>query len=456
MLSDSEYTDSYCTDTEDIDTEETESDLIDTEETESDLIDTEEIDTEDEREIGNLIINHIKNNMPQSYPSHISKKLKLERDKIDKMNKVVDNEGKNLVDKILLSDLPTNVKAVAVKKIENSVSSSDRDKVISWGNTVLSLPLSVTKTLPKCNLNNFLMESRKILDETVFGMGSVKEEIIDFLVNFMNKGSSSGCILGLQSSPGLGKTRICLALSKILKLPLAKISLGGISDASILVGHDSTYIGSKAGTIVQEIKKAGCMNFILCLDEIDKVSTEKTGVYGVLTHLLDETQNFDFRDNYLDGIPIDMSKVLFITTMNDTSLIDPIVLNRIKVINIPGLMLSEKVAIVKNYIIPEFSKEYKISILFTDSLIEYIISRKTKQESGMRLVRQNISTIFRRINTIHSLRNCVDNRKIKLGFSYNDIILEYSGRNNILVSKHIVDTLIKSDNDSSSWMSMYI
>ncbi len=118
-------------------------------------------------------------------------------------------------------------------------------------------------------------------------------------------------------------------------------------------------------------------------------------------------------------------------------------------------MLREKVAIVKNYIIPEFSNEYNISILFSDSIIEYIISRKTKQESGMRLVRQNLTTIFSRVNTIHSLRNCRDNRDIKLGFSYKDIVIKYSGKK-IILTKEMVDTLISKNIDESPWMSMYI
>jgi ATP-dependent Lon protease len=417
----------------------------------------------DEEEIKKMIISQLKTKFSEiplpvvnEYPRHIAKKLRTERNKVDKINSVFNSKGANYVDKILLSSLPVDTKAYLVKKMEEPVSSSDIPKRNTWCSAVLDLPLEKIKKLPaKTDINNFLLNSRKILDETIYGMTSVKEEIIDFLVEFINSGGAKGRVLGLHGAPGLGKTKICLALSKILKLPLAKISLGGISDAAVLLGHDSTYVGSKPGAIAAEIKKAGCMNFIFCLDEIDKVNSEKNGVYGVLTHILDETQNNDFRDSYLDGVPLDLSNILFITTMNKLEDIDPIVLNRIKVIHIPALTTKEKLFIVKNYVIPELNSPV-FSIEIKESLIEYIVCNKTKQEPGMRNIRQNLTTVFNRMSTVHSLTSCKDSKKIKLGFSYKDLTLEYSKENRINLTKQNIDSILKNNIEEAPWMSMYV
>ena len=254
-------------------------------------------------------------------------------------------------------------------------------------------------------------------------------------------------------------TKICMALSKILSLPYFQISFGGLTDTSILVGHDSTYVGSKPGLIAQNIKKAGCINPVICLDEIDKLGNEtekSSGVYGILTHLLDETQNNAFQDLYFDGIPIDLSKALFIATFNEISKIDPIVLNRIKVINIKSLMLTEKINIVKQYIIPDYTKEHNVKFSFSETLIEYTISRKTKTEPGMRNIKKNIETIFNRVNTIRLLSKCKDREIIHKDFSYKDIELEIDENGIIKITKKLIDNILKGEEINEAWMNMYI
>jgi ATP-dependent Lon protease len=404
----------------------------------------------------------------QEHPDHILKKIKLERKLVDEYNN--ESAGINNLDlsqKILLSKLSTRDKSIVLKKIEDkNLGNSDKSKTLQWANCIASLPLNVVKSLPVDNfsntldINNFLLNSKKILDETLFGMNNVKEEILDFLSTFITNPDSRGSILGLHGKPGLGKTKICRALAKILSLPFFQISFGGLSDASILLGHDSTYIGSKPGIIVKNIKEAGCINPVICLDEIDKINSDdkSSGVSGVLTHLLDETQNHEFKDLYLDEIHIDLSKALFIATFNDISKIDPIVLNRIKVIPISELTTNDKISIVSDYIIPEFNKEKKINLKFPESIIEYIISRKTIQEAGMRKIRSNIESIFRKINTVRLLKDCPDKNKILSRFSYENLDLSNSflASGEILVTKDIVDTLLKQEIDQTSWMSMYI
>jgi ATP-dependent Lon protease len=202
------------------------------------------------------------------------------------------------------------------------------------------------------------------------------------------------------------------------------------------------------------------MNPVILLDEIDKVGGEGGGksseVYGVLTHLLDETQNHLFQDLYLDEVPLDLSKALFITTFNDKSKIDPIVLNRIKVIDIKPLMLDEKINITKKFIIPEFCRANKLKVSIKDSLIEYIITRKTKTECGMRNIRQNFETLFNRLNTIQVLEKCGDAKEIHKDFSYKDLTFEKTNDYSLVVTKNIIDTILTGQTEDQPWMTMYI
>lgn len=400
-------------------------------------------------------------------PYHIAKKIKLEREKVDKLLKAPGHENLTLSEKVLVSDLPLNIKALLLRKIEEpGICSSDKSKLNTWTNTVLSLPLGKVAPLPVTNrssteeINNFLLGARKILDDTVYGMNSTKEEILDFLTKFITNPSSRGTVLGLNGDKGLAKSRLSMALSKILCLPFFQISMGGLTDSNVLIGHDSTYVGSKCGRIAQNIKKCGAMNPVILLDEIDKVGSESTGkaseVYGVLTHLLDETQNHLFQDLYLDEVPLDLSKALFITTFNDKSKIDPIVLNRIKVIDIKPLMLDEKINITKKFIIPEFCRANKLKVSIKDSLIEYIITRKTKTESGMRNIRQNFETLFNRLNTIQVLEKCGDAKEIHKDFSYKDLTFEKTNDYSLVVTKSIIDTILTGQIEDQTWMSMYI
>lgn len=400
--------------------------------------------------------------------SMLTKKLKLERSRINSLFGSCENSRLTLSDKILLSSLPDKVKSEVLNKIEDPhLGSSDKAKMMTWGNAVLEMPLGTVKKLPVNRestdeeVNIFLKNSRKILDNTIYGMVSTKEEIIDFLAQFIKNPDSKGTVLGLHGKPGLGKTKICMALSKILSLPYFHLPFGGMADPAVLLGHDSTYVGSKTGRIAKGIKNSGCINPVICLDEIDKISSGDSdrgaGVYGVLTHILDETQNHLFQDLYLETIPIDLSQALFVATFNDIDKIDKIVLNRIKVINVAPLMLKEKIQIAKNYIIPEYVENFGVSIDISDANIEYVISRKTKEEAGMRNIRKNFETIFKKVNTMMSILNFPDRKIITEGFSCRDAVLKTNEKGEVLIGKTLIDTIFKNFEDNTEpWMNMYI
>lgn len=255
-------------------------------------------------------------------------------------------------------------------------------------------------------------------------------------------------------------TRICNALSSILNLPFHQISLGGLTDPHILLGHSETYVGSKAGRIVQILQQSKCMNPIIYFDECDKIgSTDKNiEMNGVLTHILDEEQNKQFTDNYLENIKLDLSKVLFILSFNDITKLDPIVRNRMKIIKVQNPSVNDKINIVKNMIIPEYIKNLyiynKYNVLINDSIIKYIINEKTIKEAGLRNIKKNIETILNKINTYIILKDCKDNKIIGKDFIYSKLDIEIID-NNIIINKNMIDIILNEPKVYEPWQMMY-
>lgn len=379
-----------------------------------------------------------------------NEKIKANKDKIDKINQSGENNY-TIFEKVLLSNLDDKIKANIISKLENkNIELSDKNKLYTWVNQVLKLPIGIYKPIIDSNpsqqfnfdFNNFLYDTKNKLDKAVYGMENAKEEILDFLVKYIkNPYSSSNNVIGLKGDKGVGKTRICRALSDILNIPFFQISMGGLTDSSVLLGYDNTYIGSKCGKIASILQQAKCMNFILYIDELDKSNTfsRSNEVQGVLTHLFDESQNSNFQDLYFEGIPLDLSKVLIISSFNDEHKLDPIVLNRMKVINIKNLTEKDKITIVKKHVLNEINTN---NFYIEDCVIEYIIKYKTEQENGMRNVKKNIETIINRLNTILILQECKDGKDITRDFSYKEALDKFDKKN---ITREIVDILLQNN-----------
>lgn len=248
-------------------------------------------------------------------------------------------------------------------------------------------------------------------------------------------------------------TRFIRALGEALNLPFNQISFGGLADASVLTGHDYTYIGSKPGKIYEAVSKSKYKNSIIYLDEIDKIASPESekfiAINGVLTHMLDPEQNTEFHDNYLGDVPLDLSKVFFIVSFNNKQNIDPVVLNRLKVIEIKESTIAEKVEIVKRFSIPDVCKNIGINTdYFTieDQCIKYIISVKTTQDKGMRSINKNIFTLFSKINTILCIENSPKEIRdcIVSGLSYEKIVIsKYRIDGKLYINKELVDFILK-------------
>ena len=245
------------------------------------------------------------------------------------------------------------------------------------------------------------------LDDAIYGHRDAKRQVERVIGQWVS-GKESGYCFGFEGPPGVGKTSLarqglagCLKNENGEARPFAFIALGGASNGSTLSGHNYTYVGSTWGKIVDVLMETKCMNPIIFIDELDKISNTEHGreIIGILTHLVDYTQNKSFQDKYFTGIDIDLSKVLFIFSYNDPSLIDRILLDRIHRVKFSHLTLEDKLVISKKYIIPELEEKLNIqnNVTMTDAVLTHIINNYTR-ESGVRKLKEILFEIYSEIN----------------------------------------------------------
>ena len=269
----------------------------------------------------------------------------------------------------------------------------------------------------KTNILTYINKSTEILDKAVYKQHAAKNEIIRIIGQWIN-GTMSGYCLGFEGPPGVGKTSLvqrgisqCLKGNDNTTRPFSFIQMGGTSNGSILEGHGYTYQGSKWGKLVDILMDSQCMNPIIYIDELDKISNTETGreLIGILTHITDRSQNKEFEDKYFSGIKIDLSQILFIFSYNDPSLIDRVLMDRIHRIKFSALTTINKIHIINNFSMPDILEDIGIStgdIILPDEIIEYIVNTFTN-ESGLRKLKEKIYEIMREIN-IRNLRQEVD------------------------------------------------
>ena len=262
-------------------------------------------------------------------------------------------------------------------------------------------------------ITEYISSFNDILDSSIYGHKNAKKQIERILGQWIN-GEKSGYCFGFEGPPGVGKTSLAKkGIAKCLKdmdgesRPLAFIALGGSTNGSILDGHNYTYVGSTWGKIVDILIDKKCMNPIIFIDELDKVSRTEHGkeIIGILTHLIDTTQNDSFQDKYF-SIDLDLSKALFIFSYNDVDLIDKILLDRIHRIKFDNLLLDDKLIITKDYLLPELYAKFGLinTINISDEIIKYIIEKYTN-EPGVRKLKEILFEIISTIN-LDLLKNC--------------------------------------------------
>lgn len=257
------------------------------------------------------------------------------------------------------------------------------------------------------HVGDYMEHVSNSLNAAVYGHDKAKRQVERIIGQWIN-GEKSGYCFGFEGPPGVGKTSLakrgiahCLKDHVGAERPFAFIAVGGSANGSTLEGHNYTYVGSTWGRIVDILIETKCMNPIIFIDELDKISRTEHGreLIGILTHLIDPTQNDAFQDKYFSGIDLDLSKALFIFSYNDVECIDRILLDRIHRIKFKHLSLEEKMVITQNYILPEIYKKMGLDdvVIFGNKVIEYIIHTYTN-ESGVRKLKEILFEIIGEIN----------------------------------------------------------
>ena len=297
-----------------------------------------------------------------------------------------------------------------------------------------------TKSL---QINEYMSNVTKTLDNAVHGHESAKRQIERIIGQWIN-GEKSGYCFGFEGPPGTGKTSIakkgianCLKDENGESRPFAFIAIGGSSNGSTLDGHNYTYVGATWGRIAEILMDKKCMNPIIFIDELDKISKTEHGreIIGILTHLIDSTQNDVFEDKYFSGIDLDLSKALFIFSYNDVDAIDKVLLDRIHRVKFKHLSLDEKLTVAKEFLLPEIFTKMGLNnmISISQDVIEYIIEEYTC-EPGVRKLKELLFEIIGEIN-LTILKNNTD-YDIPYHITEHDIKFKYlKERHSIRITK---------------------
>jgi len=308
------------------------------------------------------------------------------------------DEIQELKEKIEKAGLPKEVKEKAEQEIKRleamppvSAESTVSRNYIDW---LVSVPWK-----KRSRENKNLEKGERILNEDHYGLDKIKERILEFLAVRQLVGQTKSSIICFVGPPGVGKSSLAKSIARATGRKFVRLSLGGVRDEAEIRGHRRTYIGAFPGQIIQMMRKAGKVNPVFLLDEVDKMSTDFRGdPSAALLEVLDPEQNDAFVDHYLD-VDYDLSKVMFIATANVTHTIPAALKDRMEIMQLSGYTLNEKLAIAQQFLIPKQLKEHGLSskeISFEDEAIRHLVESYTR-EAGVRNLEREIGSVCRKI-----------------------------------------------------------
>ena len=329
------------------------------------------------------------------------KQIAPEDDDIEKIRQAINS--------IELSEEDKAVLLKEVDRLEKTPAMSPEHSIIrTYLDTVVALPWN-NLTADEIDIEN----AEKILNEDHYGLEKIKERILEFLAVKKLRDDMKSPILCLSGPPGVGKSSLAKSIASSMGRSFVRISLGGVHDEAEIRGHRRTYLGALPGKIIQSLKKIKTKNPVILLDEIDKMASDIKGdPAAAMLEVIDPAQNNEFVDHYLD-IPFDLSKVLFIATANNLSLIPAPLRDRMEVIELESYTVKEKENIAAKYLIPRQIKENglkKSQITFSKQAINKIINGYT-YEAGVR----NLERVFGSVCRKAALRILKGEEKIKVG-----------------------------------------
>ena len=308
-----------------------------------------------------------------------------------------DEEIQEYADKIDAAKLSDEVRKKLCKELDRlskqPFGSAEASVIRNYLDTCLDMPWN-TYTKDRADV----AKARAVLEKDHFGLEKVKERILEFIAVHQINPDAKGKILCLVGPPGVGKTSIAISVAKAMNRKLSRLSLGGVRDEADIRGHRKTYIGAMPGRIIDALIRAGSMNPLLVLDEIDKLANDSRGdPASALLEVLDAEQNGSFRDHFME-LPVDLSRVMFITTANTLDTIPRPLLDRMEVIELSSYTDEEKMEIAKRHLLPKQLKEHglkKSQLRISEAALRHTITDYTR-ESGVRVLERQLGKLCRK------------------------------------------------------------
>lgn len=347
-----------------------------------------------ESSVRKRVSDKVKNQQKEYY---LREQIKAAQDELDELTGA-SNEFEKLRERVENNPYPKHIKEKAlaeIRRLEQTPAQAQEANITrQYIETLLDLPYW-QKTEEQVDISKAI----KILDKDHFGLKTPKSKIVEFLAVKQQNPDAKGSILALVGPPGTGKTTMAKSIADALGRKLVKISLGGVKDESEIRGHRRTYIASQPGKIIQGIKKAGVINPIILLDEIDKMSADFKGdPTSAMLEVLDYEQNSMFQDHYLEE-EYDLSNVTFIATANYYQDIPDALIDRLDIVEVSSYTELEKIQIFKKHVLKRVLEETKIPkslFKWTEPAIKEIIRHYTI-EAGVRQLHREVNTVARKI-----------------------------------------------------------